>query len=389
MLERAMDLLAVELAMDPAELRRRNLIQPDQFPHQTVAGAPYDSGDYPAALEAALKLAGYEQLRREQAQRRARGDRLQLGVGLATYVEITGGGPAFKEFGAVEVDQTGSVTVRAGTSAHGQGHETSFAQITAEVLGVPMEAIRVVESDTAEVPRGVGTFGSRSVQLGGSAVHAASVSVLEEGRRQAADLLEANPADIVVVRGRGLGVAGAPQSVVSWADLARAAGPDGLRVALDQEQAGPTFPFGCHVAVVEVDVETGDARLTRHVAVDDSGRIVNPLLADGQVQGGIAQGVAQALYEEVAYDADGSPRTATLVDYQIPTVGEMPEMVLGRTVTPTPLNALGAKGIGESGTIGSTPAVQNAVVDAVSHLGIRHIDMPLTPERVWRAIQGL
>lgn len=387
MLERAMDLLAVELEMDPAELRRRNMIQPEAFPVTTASGAPYDSGNYPAALDAALQLAGYTQLRREQAERRQRGDRLQLGIGLATYVEITGAEP-LTEFAAVEIDDQGKVTVRSGTSPHGQGHETTFAQITAEVLGVPMDSIRVIQSDTAEVPRGVGTFGSRSVQLGGTAVHVAAEKVLDDGRERAADLLEANPADIVVVPGRGLGVAGAPQSVVGWAEIARAAGGDGLKVALDQAQPGPTFPFGCHVAVVEVDIETGDARLVNHVAVDDSGHIINPLLADGQIQGGIAQGVAQALYEEVVFDDQGNPQTASLIDYLIPTACEMPKMALGRTVTPSPHNALGAKGIGESGTIGSTPAVQNAVIDAVAHLGVRHIDMPLAPERVWRMIQA-
>lgn len=386
MLERAMDMLAAELEMDPADLRRKNFLQPGEFPHQTVAGASYDSGNYPGALEAALDLAGYEQLRREQAERRQRRDRLQLGIGLSTYVEITGAEP-LTEFAAVEIDGDGKVTVRSGTSPHGQGHETTFAMIAADVLGVPMEAIRVVQSDTAEVPRGVGTFGSRSVQLGGTAVHVAALKVLDEGRQRAADLLEADAADIVVVPGAGLGVAGAPQSAVGWAEVARASGPDGLKVALDQSQPGATFPFGCHVAVVEVDVETGDAQLVRHVAVDDSGKIINPLIADGQVQGGIAQGVAQALYEEVVFDEEGNPQTASLVDYLIPTACEMPPMTLGRTVTPSPHNALGAKGIGESGTIGSTPAVQNAVVDAVRHLGVRHIDMPLTPERVWRAIR--
>jgi len=386
MVERAMDMLAAELGMDPAELRRRNLLQPDEFPKATVTGATYDSGNYPAALDAALSLADYERLRREQAERRARGDRLQLGIGFSVYVEITGG-DAFSEFGAVEVDGGGGFRVRVGTSSHGQGHETTFAQIAAEVLGVNYEQVTVVHSDTAEVPHGVGTFGSRSVQIGGSAVHAAALRVLDEGRRLAAELLEADAADIVPVPGHGLGVAGSPGAHVEWAAVAQAAGPEGLKAALDFDQGAASFPFGCHVSVVEVDLDSGDARLVRHVAVDDSGRIVNPLLADGQVYGGIAQGLAQALYEEVVYDAEGNPRTASLVDYLMPTAAEMPEVVLGRTVTPTPLNALGAKGIGESGTIGSTPAVQNAVVDAVAHLGVRHIDMPLAPERVWRAIQ--
>lgn len=351
-----------------------------------MTGATYDSGNYPAALEAALELADYERLRREQAERRARGDRLRLGIGLSVYVETTGD-DAFSEYGAVEVDGSGGFRVRVGTSSYGQGHETAFAQIAADVLGVDYEKVQVVHSDTAEVSHGVGTYGSRSVQIGGSAVHAAALQVLDEGRRRAAELLEADAADIVPVPGQGLGVADSPGAVVKWAAVAQSAGPGGLKAELDLDQGAASFPFGCHVAVVEVDLESGDVRLVRHVAVDDSGHIVNPLLADGQVYGGIAQGLAQALYEEVVYDPDGNPRTASLVDYLMPTAAEMPEVVLGRTVTPSPLNALGAKGIGESGTIGSTPAVQNAVVDAVAHLGVRHIDMPLAPERVWRTIE--
>jgi carbon-monoxide dehydrogenase large subunit len=282
-----------------------------------------------------------------------------------------------------------------GTSSHGQGHETAFAMIVAELLGVPMDAVRLVQSDTALVPRGSGTMGSRSLQTAGSALHQASEAVVLKARQLAAHMLEADEADITFADGF-FAVAGVPATSMSWADLARAAGdqkrrpPDmepGLTVALDFNQGEATFPFGAHVAVVEVDLETGRVKLLRHIAVDDCGRILNPLLVAGQQHGGIAQGVAQALFEGVAYDDDGNPLTTTLIDYAIPSAAELPSFEASNTVTPTPLNPLGAKGIGESGTIGSTPAVHNAVVDAVSHLGIRHIDMPLTPERVWRALQ--
>jgi carbon-monoxide dehydrogenase large subunit len=394
LIERAMDRLAAELGMDPAELRRRNLIPADAFPHTTVTGATYDSGDYPGALEKALRLAAYDDLRAEQAERRRRQDPLLLGIGLSVYVEVTAAGSP-TEFASVEVAASGRALVLAGTSAHGQGHATAFAQIAADALGLPMEAIDVVEGDTALVPRGDGTQGSRSMQLGGSAVNEASLAVLEKARQLAGHLLEVSPDD-VVARDGGLGVRGVPHSGMSWAALAAAAAeperlPPGMEPGLaagsDFIQADTTYPFGAHVAVVQVDSETGAARLLRHIAVDDCGRVLNPLLAEGQVHGGIAQGVAQALFEEVVYDPDGTPRSTSLADYGVPTAAELPMFETARTETPTPLNPLGAKGIGESGTIGSTPAVQNAVVDALSHLGVRHLDMPLGPERIWRAIR--
>ncbi|MDQ1430487.1 MAG: aerobic carbon-monoxide dehydrogenase large subunit [Actinomycetota bacterium] len=394
MLERIIDIAAAALELDPVEMRRRNLLPPERFPLTTVTGANYDVGEYAKALDEALRVAGYDELRREQAARRARGDTVQLGIGVATYVEVTAGG-LFQEFGAVEVHVDGTVTAAVGTSSHGQGHETTFAMIVAELLGVPMDAVRLVQSDTALVPRGSGTMGSRSVQIGGSALHQASEAVVFKAKQLAAHLLEADEADITFVDG-SFAVAGVPATSMSWAELARASGDDtkrppdmepGLAVALDFNQGDATFPFGAHVAVVEVDLETGRVELLRHIAVDDCGRIINPLLVTGQQHGGIAQGVAQALFEGVAYDEDGNPLTTTLIDYAIPSAAELPNFEASNTVTPTPLNPLGAKGIGESGTIGSTPAVHNAVVDAVSHLGIRHIDMPLTPERVWRALQ--
>jgi carbon-monoxide dehydrogenase large subunit len=386
-LERIMDMAADELAIDPVELRRRNFLTPDQFPYKTVMGPTYDCGDYDVALSAAVERSGYEALRADQQARRARGERVQLGIGVAVYVEITGG--MNSEYGSVEVHDDGTATIKVGTSSHGQGHATAFAMIVSDRLGVPIESITLVQSDTAAVPRGNGTGGSRSLQIGGTAVSQAADAVLDRGRQLAAHLLEASPDDIVVMGDGKLGVAGVPSAALSWAEVAKAATTEGepLVAALDFTQAGATFPFGAHIAVVEVDMDTGRVVPVRHVAVDDCGRILNPLLVTGQQHGGIAQGMAQALWEAVVYDEDGNPLTTTLADYAMPSAAEFPSFEATNTETPTPLNPLGAKGIGESGTIGSTPAVQNAVVDALSHLGIRHLDMPLTPERVWRAIR--
>jgi carbon-monoxide dehydrogenase large subunit len=388
-LERVLDMAADELGLDPAEIRRRNFLPADGFPHRTVMGATYDSGDYDAALTEALRLAGYDALRAEQEERRRRGDRLLLGVGVSAYVEVTAGGNG-QEWGSVEVHADGTVTVKVGTSAHGQGHATAFAMLVADRLGVPMDAVRFVQSDTAAVPTGGGTGGSRSLQLGGSAVSGAAEAVVAAGRALAAQLLEASEGDIVLSGDGRVGVVGVPARALSWAELATAGEKRGTPLVAEQDflQPGATFPFGAHVAVVEVDRETGLVRPVRHVAVDDCGRILNPMLVAGQQHGGIAQGIGQALWEAVAYDADGNPLTATLADYGLPSAAELPSFEAANTETPTPLNPLGAKGIGESGTVGSMPAVQNAVVDALSHLGVRHIDTPLTPERVWRAIRA-
>jgi carbon-monoxide dehydrogenase large subunit len=381
--ERAMDLLAAELNLDPAELRRRNLVPAGDFPYTTPSNVIYDSGDYKAALEQALTLAGYDELREEQGRRRQAGERSLLGIGLACYVEITAP-MTFTEYGEVELLEDGRFQAKTGTMGTGQGHATTFAMIVADRLGVPVEAVDVLEGDTGRVPRGEGTSGSRSMQLGGSALAAAAGELLERAKEQAARLLEADPADLEPVEG-GLGVKGVPGRAVSWSQLA--ALHPGLRAESDFFSEGSTFPFGAHVAAVEVDGETGEVRFLKYVAVDDCGTVLNPLLAEGQVHGGIAQGIAQALFEEVTYDDMGTPRTTTLLDYSVPTCNEMPPLVLGRLETPTPNNPLGAKGIGESGTIGSTPAVWNAVIDALAHLGVRHIDMPCSPDRVWRAIQ--
>jgi len=395
-LERIMDIAALELDMDPVELRKKNFIAPERFPMTTVTGANYDVGEYAKAIDEACRVAGYDDLRAEQKARRERGDTVLLGIGVSAYVEVTAGG-MFTEYGAVEVLEDGTIEATVGTSSHGQGHETAFAMVVAELLGVDMADVRLVQSDTALVPRGSGTAGSRSLQIGGSAVYNASAEVLAKAKRLAAHLLEASTDDIVLHEGGKVGVAGVPASALTWGELALAANdpakrPDdwteaGLAAALDFNQGEATFPFGSHVAVVEVDTETGMVTPIRHVAVDDCGRILNPLLVTGQQHGGIAQGIAQALYESVEYDVDGNPLTGNLMDYSMPSAAEFPSFEASNTETPTPLNPLGAKGIGESGTIGSTPAVQSAVVDALSHLGIRHIDMPLTPERVWSAIQ--
>lgn len=383
LIERAMDMLAMELRMDPAELRRRNLIG-GPFPHTTATGLTYDSGDYAKALDLALAAAGYDELRREQKIRRERGDRVQLGIGLSTYVEMTAV-LTTSEFGAARAEADGSIVLTAGTTASGQGHETAYAQLASLVLGVAMDRIRVVQSDTGVVARGNGTSGSRSLQIGGSAVRAACVLLVERAKQEAARRLEASSEDIVQLPDGRFGVKGVPFTALSWADLAADAA---LVAETDFEQDDQTFPFGCHIAVVEVDVETGAANLVRHVAVDDCGTVLNQMLVEGQIHGGVAQGVAQALYEEFVYDAEGNPLTTSLTDYAIPTIGEIPFIETVSMETPTPLNPLGAKGVGESGTIGSTPAVQNAVIDAVSYLGVRHIDMPAHPMRVWEAIEA-
>jgi aerobic carbon-monoxide dehydrogenase large subunit len=387
-IERAMDLFAAELGLDPIDVRRQNLVAADRFPFTTATGTTYDSGRYEAALDAVLAAAGYDELRSEQQRRRADGDTTVLGIGVSVYVEITalsGGG----EYGHVEVLPTGKVRVLTGTSPYGQGHHTSWAMLVADRLNVPMEDIEVVHGDTDLVPEGSITGGSRSVQLGGTNVWRAAGIVVDKATELAARLLEADPADLVLEDGR-FHVAGTPSIGRTWAELAVASreldqGP--LAGLGDFVQAGGTFPSGAHVAVVEVDLETGKVTLRRLIAVDDAGRILNPLLAEGQVHGGLAQGVAQALLEEVVYDPDGNPLTTNLADYAAISAAELPSFETVHLETPSPRNDLGAKGIGESGTIGATPAVQSAVVDALAHLGVRHVPMPCTPERVWRALQ--
>jgi carbon-monoxide dehydrogenase large subunit len=392
LIERAMDTFAAEAGLDPAELRRRNFIAPDAFPYSTASGADYDSGDYGGALELALETAGYEDLRAEQAARRAAGDTNLLGIGIGSYVEITNSGPE-SEFGAVEITAGGDAVLKTGSFSHGQGHETTFAQIASEQLGIPVERITVVKGDTRTVARGSGTYGSKSTQIGGVAAREASLALVERAKELAAEQLEADPRDMVLDLESGeFHVTGAPQPALAWRQLAGSLDGAGrlseLQAEVDFDPRLPTFPFGAHVAVVEVDRDTGAVRPRRHVAVDDAGRIINPMIADGQIHGGVASGIAQALYEEVAYDEDGNPLCGNFVSYCIPGATEFPLFETVRMETPTPVNPLGAKGIGESGTIGATPAVHNAVIDALAHLGVRHLDMPVNGENVWRAIEA-
>ncbi|MBB4683233.1 xanthine dehydrogenase family protein molybdopterin-binding subunit [Amycolatopsis jiangsuensis] len=385
--ERAMDLFSAKIGMDPAEVRRVNFIRPDQFPHTTPTGGDYDTGEYAAALDKALDAAGYAELRREQAQRRAAGDPVALGLGIAAYVEITGG-DANGESGRVDVHPDGSVTAYTGSSPHGQGLATTFAMLLSDQLGVPLERITVRHGDTDEIPRAVGTFGSRSLQLGGSAVRQAADEVVARARELAAELLEAAPEDLELDTGSGVWqVRGAPGSTtLDWGRLASEAEGGVLSADVWFDDCKPTFPFGAHLAVVEVDTETGKVVVRRIVAVDDAGPVVNPLAFDGQRHGGLGQGIAQALLEVMSYDPDGNPTTATLADYSFVSAAELPDFELVDMATPTTRNLLGVKGIGEAATIGSTPAVHNAVVDALAHLGVTHLDMPATPMRVWSAL---
>jgi len=388
-IERAMDLFAFEIGMDPAEVRRINLIPKFLEPHTTVVGQTYDVGDYETALDKALQVAGYAELRAEQAKRRARGDVKQLGIGVSVYVEITGG-VGNGESAKVEVLDDGRAVVYTGTSPHGQGHDTSWSMLVQEQTGIPMDKIELVWGDTDLVPIGTGTMGSRSLQQGGNAVFAVAGELVNKAKSVAARILEVSEADVVLDKDRGaFHVVGTPAVTKTWADLAVAEkSTGGLNHNDVINVSGATFPFGAHVAVVEVDTETGKVRHIAHTACDDAGKVLNPLLLEGQIHGGVAQGAAQALIEEVMYDADANPITSNLADYGFISAAELPSVTVVHMETPTPINLLGAKGIGESGTIGSTPALQSAVVDAVSHLGVRNIEMPCTAERVWQAIQA-
>lgn len=394
-IERLIDLLAAELQADPAEVRRKNFIGADEFPFITATEERYDSGDYGAALDLALDLSDYVELRAEQTRRRARGDRHQLGIGIASYVEVTAPGGR-KDWGKTEVTPE-EVVIYSGAVSHGHSHETTFSQIAAEALGVPLERIRFVQGDTDLVASGGGTMGSRSLQMAGSAVMRSSEAVLEKARRVIAHMWEAAPEDVVVLEGGKLGIAGMPDRAMSIFEIAQhAADPDNLPpdeepglMAEDrwaQEEA--TVPFGTHVSVVEVDTDTGDVRVLRHIACDDCGTIFSPMVVDGQVQGGVAQGVGQALWEGMRYDSDGNPLTANLTTYLIPAATTLPLIEIAHTETTTDQNPLGAKGIGEAGTIGSTPAVVNAVHDALRPWGVQHLDMPLTPSKIWEALDA-
>jgi carbon-monoxide dehydrogenase large subunit len=406
LIERLMDLGAAALDLDPAEFRRRNFISPDAFPYQTQVALTYDSGNYEAALDKALDLADYSTLREEQERRRAEGGKL-LGIGLSSYIEACGIAPSavvgslgaqagLYESAKVRVHPTGTVTVYTGSSAHGQGHETTFAQIVAEYLSVDIEAVDVIHGDTQEVQFGMGTYGSRSAAVGGSAIVKSLEKVIAKGKKIAAHLLEAAEEDIEFTEGR-FQVRGAPGKTQGWGDVCLMAYlahnlPEGLEPGLEEtsfyDPANFTYPFGTHIAVVEVDAETGETEILRYIAVDDCGNQINPMIVEGQVHGGIAYGIGQALWENAAYDDHGQLVTATLLDYALPKAHNLPSFELSHTVTPCPHNPLGVKGIGEAGTIAAPPAIVNAVCNALKTHGVRHIDMPLEPEKVWRAIHS-
>src|SRR5258707_2740158 len=393
--ERVMDMVAHELGKDPVGVRRINFIKPDQFPYKSAAGAGHDTGEYEKALDKALAIVDYRNLRAEQARKRAEGK--LMGIGVSSYIEICGFGPkgsapvGLYESARVRVEQSGTVMVYTGSSPHGQGEETSFAQIVADEFSIPIDNVLIMHGDTDSTPEGRGTYGSRTTAVGGSAVFTAVQRLKEKMKLIASHMLEASPSDVTLEDGK-FSVAGAPQKSVSFTEVATAANlsntlapgiEPGLETTAFWEPQACVFPFGTHICVVEIDKDTGDAEIKRFVAVDDCGRQINPLIVEGQVHGGIAQGVGQAMYEQVIYGEDGQLLTATLTDYAVPITTELPSYELDSTVTLTPVNQLGVKGVGEAGTIGSTPAVANAVADA---LGLAHVDMPFTREKLWRII---
>ena len=399
-IERTMDLIARELDMDPVELRRKNFAQPADFPLPVATGLAYDSGNYQAALDKALEMVGYEDLRAEQKRLREEGR--YLGIGFSTYVEICAMGPSAAlpaggwESGTVRMDFTGKATVLTGVSPHGQGEETTFAQIVSDDLGVPIEDIAVLHGDTAVVPNGIGTFGSRGISVGGTAVYMATQQVREKAEAIAANVLECSAEDLEFEDGK-FSVKGVPDKGITIQEVALQAHvatklPAGMEPGLQAtsvfEPSNFTFPFGTHICVVEVDTQSGEIEIKKYVAVDDCGKVINPMIVDGQVQGGIAQGLGQALLEEVVYDEDGQLITGSLMDYAVARAEDMPRLEFARTETPSPVNPMGVKGVGEAGTIGSTPSIVNAVVDALAPFGVKHIDMPLKPEKIWRLCQG-
>ena len=398
--ERAMDMLARELAMDPAELRRKNFIQPDQFPFRTEMGAVYDSGDYEKALDHALEVADWERLKAERDAARTEG-RL-VGLGLSMYVEVCGMGPSSSlptggwEHSQVTVERDGRISATTGASPHGQGNETTFAQMLADQFGVSLDHVTIHHGDTAVVKQGIGTFGSRSQAVGGTALHYAGTKVKAKMAKFAAALMEAHEGDLVFENGM-IAVKGAPSSAKPFVEVAAYAYrplklPEGLDPGLSDEAffepKNNTYPFGCHISMMEIDRETGEPCLLKMFAVDDAGHLINPLIVEGQIHGGLAQGIGQAMIEEVVYGDDGQPLTGSFMDYSLPRASDFPRFVLDNTVTPTPVNPLGAKGVGEAGTIGSTPCIVAAAVDALSEFGVTHVDMMLRPEKLWRIIHG-
>src|SRR6476659_9386184 len=398
--ERGMDMLARELNMDPAEIRRKNFIKPNQFPFATQMGAVYDSGNYEKALDLALKNAKWDQLKAERDAAKAQG-RL-VGLGLAMYVEVCGLGPSAAlptggwEHSQVTIERDGRISATTGASPHGQGNETTFAQMLADQFGVPIEHITILHGDTGVVKQGIGTFGSRSQAVGGTVMHLAGAKVKTKMAKFAAAMMEANEDDLVFENGT-IAVKGAPASAKPFAAVAAYAYvpvplPPGLEPGLSDEAffepAHNTYPFGCHISMLEVDRQTGEPTLLKMVAVDDAGNLINPLIVEGQIHGGLAQGIGQAMIEEAVYNSDGQLVTGSFMDYALPRATDFPRSELSATVTPTPSNPLGAKGVGEAGTLGSTPCIVSAAVDALSPLGVKHIDMMLRPEKLWRLMQG-
>ncbi|MGH3390898.1 MAG: xanthine dehydrogenase family protein molybdopterin-binding subunit [Actinomadura sp.] len=405
-IERIMDELAVELGVDPLEIRRRNWIKHEEFPYETIAGLTYDSGNYEAATEKARQLFEYDNLRAEQADRRDRGDPVQLGIGVSTFTEMCGIAPSRVlgslnfgaggwEYASVRMLATGKVEAVVGISPHGQGHETTMAQIIADKLGVPFEDVRILHGDTASSHKGLDTYGSRSLVVGGVALVNACAKVLDKAKRAAAHLMEASEQDIEFANGafsvRGVGEPGIPIQEIAFAVNLAHNLPDGMEPSLDSDAAFDpenfSYPHGTHLCATEVDTETGFVKIRSYVAVDDVGKVINPLIVEGQVHGGLAQGIAQALYEEGVYDAAGNLTTTTMADYLLPSAADLPTFTTDRTETPATTNPLGVKGVGEAGTIASTPAVVNAIVDALRPSGVNDVLMPCTPERVWRAIR--
>ena len=398
--ERAFDMLARELKMDPAEVRRKNFIPKDRFPFQTQMGAVYDSGDYDAALTKALEAADWDAMKKQRDAAKAEG-RL-VGIGLAMYVEVCGIGPSATlptggwEHSQVTIERDGRISATTGASPHGQGNETTFAQMLADQFGVPIEHVTIHHGDTAVVKQGIGTFGSRSQAVGGTALHMAGTKVKAKMAKFAAAMLEASEEDLVFENGR-VYVKGSPASAKTFKEVASFAYipvplPEGLEPGLSEEAffepGNNTYPFGCHISMLEIDRETGEPKLLKMVAVDDAGNLINPLIVEGQVHGGLAQGIGQALIEEVVYNEDGQLMTGSFMDYALPRATDFPRFELHSTVTPTPVNPIGAKGVGEAGTLGSTPCLVAAAVDALAEFGVTHIDMMLRPEKLWKIIQG-
>ncbi len=399
-IERLVDVAAGELGMDPAEFRFKNFIQPEQFPYRSATGWEYDSGNYPAALRKAMDMIGYEDLRREQAEKRARGE--LMGIGISSFTEIVGAGPShdfdiigIKMFDSCEirVHPTGSAVARLGVQSQGQGHETTFAQIIAEELGIPADKITIEEGDTDTAPYGLGTYASRSTPVAGAATAVAARKIRDKARKIAAHLLEANADDLEWTNGK-FSVKGSPDKSKTIAEIAFAAytnHPQGMEAGLEAvdyyDPPNLTFPFGSYICVVDIDKATGQVSVRRFVAVDDCGNIINPMIVDGQIHGGLTMGLAPALYEEIPYDENGNNLAGTFLDYLVPTAVEVPSWETGKTITPSPHHPIGAKGVGESATVGAPPAIANAVVDALWHLGVRHVDIPMTPPRIWAILQ--